>query len=45
MLIGYVRVSNSYGTQTLDPQLDALIAAGVALERIYRTSYLGQKTR
>ena len=30
MLIGYVRVSKSDGSQTLAPQRDALIAAGVA---------------
>ena len=30
MHIGYVRVSKSDGTQTLDPQLDALVAAGIA---------------
>src|SRR5512144_2476138 len=35
MLIGYVRVSKSDGTQTLAPQRDALLAAGVAPERIY----------
>jgi DNA invertase Pin-like site-specific DNA recombinase len=36
MHIGYVRVSKSDGTQTLEPQLDALVAAGVAAERIYK---------
>jgi DNA invertase Pin-like site-specific DNA recombinase len=35
MLIGYVRVSKSDGSQTLEPQRDALLAAGVASERIY----------
>lgn len=35
MLIGYVRVSKSDGSQTLAPQRDALLAAGVAPERIY----------
>ena len=35
MLIGYVRVSKSDGTQTLAPQRDALLAAGVEPERIY----------
>lgn len=29
MLIGYVRVSKSDGTQTLAPQRDAMLAAGV----------------
>jgi len=36
MLIGYVRVSKSDGSQTLAPQRDALLAAGVASERIYQ---------
>ncbi len=35
MLIGYVRVSKSDGSQTLSPQRDALLAAGVDPERIY----------
>ena len=35
MLIGYVRVSKSDGSQTLSPQRDALLAAGVAPERMY----------
>jgi DNA invertase Pin-like site-specific DNA recombinase len=35
MLIGYVRVSKSDGTQTLTPQRDALLAAGVNPARIY----------
>lgn len=36
MLIGYVRVSKSDGSQTLAPQLDALLAAGVDQSRIYQ---------
>jgi len=36
MLIGYVRVSKSDGSQTLAPQRDALLAAGVSSERIYQ---------
>jgi DNA invertase Pin-like site-specific DNA recombinase len=36
MLIGYVRISKSDGSQTLAPQRDALLAAGVAPERIYQ---------
>ena len=36
MLIGYVRVSKSDGSQTLEPQRDALLAAGVMPERIYQ---------
>jgi DNA invertase Pin-like site-specific DNA recombinase len=35
MLIGYVRVSKSDGTQTLAPQRDAMLAAGVDTARIY----------
>ena len=35
MLIGYVRVSKADGSQTLDPQRDALLAAGVDPGRIY----------
>ena len=35
MLIGYVRVSKSDGSQSVAPQRDALLAAGVEPERIY----------
>ena len=35
MLIGYVRVSKSDGSQTLAPQRDAMLAAGVDAGRIY----------
>ena len=35
VLIGYIRVSKSDGTQTLTPQRDALLAAGVDPDRIY----------
>lgn len=35
VLIGYMRVSKSDGTQTLSPQRDALLAAGVDPDRIY----------
>ena len=35
MLVGYVRVSKSDGSQTLAPQRDVLIAAGVEPDRIY----------
>ncbi|MCE3519170.1 recombinase family protein, partial [Escherichia coli] len=35
MLIGYIRVSKSDGTQTLEPQRDALFAAGIDPSRIY----------
>ena len=36
MLVGYVRVSKSDGSQTLAPQRDAMLAAGVDPERIYQ---------
>jgi len=35
MLIGYMRVSKADGTQVLDLQRDALLAAGVEFERLY----------
>ena len=35
MLIGYIRVSKADGSQVLDLQRDALIAAGVATEHLY----------
>lgn len=35
MLVGYMRVSKADGSQTLDLQRDALLAAGVANEQIY----------
>ena len=43
MLIGYMRVSKSDGTQTLDLQRDALLAAGVAPEQIYEDQASGRK--
>ena len=43
MLIGYMRVSKSDGTQTLDLQRDALLAAGVPSERIYEDLASGHK--
>ena len=36
MLVGYARVSKTDGSQTTDPQRDALMAAGVDPERIYQ---------
>lgn len=36
MLVGYARVSKADGSQTTDPQRDALMAAGVDPERIYQ---------
>jgi DNA invertase Pin-like site-specific DNA recombinase len=43
MLIGYMRVSKSDGTQTFDLQHDALLAAGVTPERIYTDRASGRK--
>jgi DNA invertase Pin-like site-specific DNA recombinase len=43
MLIGYMRVSKSDGSQTLDLQRDALLAAGVAPERLYEDLASGRK--
>lgn len=35
VLVGYMRVSKSDGSQTLDLQKDALLKAGIVEERIY----------
>jgi DNA invertase Pin-like site-specific DNA recombinase len=43
MLLGYIRVSKSDGSQTLAPQRDALLTAGVAPERIYQDLASGRK--
>src|SRR5262249_51280607 len=43
MLLGYMRVSKSDGTQALDLQRDALLAAGVAPEQIYADRASGRK--
>ena len=43
MLIGYVRVSKSDGTQTLAPQRDAMLAAGVGSARIYEDLASGRR--
>ena len=43
MLIGYTRVSNTDGSQRLDLQRDALIAAGVASEAIYEDRASGKR--
>jgi DNA invertase Pin-like site-specific DNA recombinase len=43
MLIGYMRVSKSDGSQTLDLQRDTLLAAGVAPERLYEDLAFGRK--
>lgn len=43
MLIGYMRVSKSDGTQSVDLQRDALLAAGVEPERLYEDLGSGRK--
>lgn len=43
MLIGYVRVSKKDGSQSLDLQKDALIAAGVDPDRIYQDLASGRQ--
>ena len=43
MLIGYIRVSKSDSTQTLDLQRDALLATGVPSERLYEDLASGRK--
>ncbi len=42
LLIGYARVSKSDGVQTLDPQRDALLSAGLVPERIYEDIAAGR---
>ena len=43
MLIGYMRVSKADGSQSLDLQKDALLAAGVEEERIYSDMQSGSR--
>ncbi len=43
MLIGYKRVSKADGSQTTDLQRDALLAAGVAAERLYEDQASGRR--
>ena len=43
MLIGYIRVSKADGSQVLDLQRDALIAAGVLTEHLYEDFASGTK--
>ncbi|KZL11699.1 DNA-invertase hin [Pseudovibrio sp. Ad26] len=43
MLIGYARVSKSDGSQLLDLQRDALVGAGVEVERIYEDKASGRR--
>jgi DNA invertase Pin-like site-specific DNA recombinase len=42
MLVGYMRVSKSDGSQTTDPQRDALVEAGVDDERLYEDKASGR---
>lgn len=42
LLIGYARVSKSDGDQTLAPQRDALLAAGIEPQRIYEDMASGR---
>lgn len=43
MLVGYIRVSKSDGSQTLEPQRDALLGDGVDENRIYEDLASGRK--
>lgn len=43
VLLGYMRISKSDGSQTLDLQKDALLAAGVEEERIYSDMQSGSR--
>ena len=45
MLLGYIRISKSDGSQSLDLQRDALLVAGVASDRIYEILPLVAMTR
>lgn len=42
-LLGYMRVSKTYGSQTTDLQRDALLAAGVNSEHLYEDLASGKK--
>ena len=43
MKLGYARISKADGSQTLDLQVDALAAAGVAPEHLYRDEASGKR--
>jgi DNA invertase Pin-like site-specific DNA recombinase len=43
MLIGYMRVSKTDGSQTTDPQRDALLQAGVDENALYQDRASGKK--
>ena len=42
MLVGHMRVSKTDGSQTLDPQRDALLAAGIEPDRLYEDRASGR---
>lgn len=43
MLVGYMRVSKADGSQTTDPQRDALLAAGIDEQQLYQDHASGKK--
>jgi DNA invertase Pin-like site-specific DNA recombinase len=43
MKLGYARISKADGSQTLDLQIDALAAAGVAPEHLYQDEASGKR--
>jgi len=43
VLIGYMRISKADGSQTLDPQRDALLAAGVEPGHLYEDQASGKR--
>ena len=43
MFVGYIRVSKNDGSQTLSPQRDAMLAAGIEANRIYEDLASGSK--
>ena len=43
MLVGYMRRSRTDGSQTTDPQRDALVAAGVGEDRVYEDKAPGRR--
>lgn len=43
MFVGYIRVSKNDGSQTLSPQRDAMLSAGVEAHRIYQDLASGRK--
>lgn len=43
MLVGYMRVSKTDGSQTVDPQCDALLAAGVEPDQLFEDHASGSR--